>query len=63
MRERFLGRTFENLSGEKKILKIGQLGVELWVAEKSDQNNVSGIGLIHSQINNYSYNFGVGRTD
>ena len=62
MRERFLVTTLENLSGEK-ILKIGQLGVELWVAEKSDQNNVSGIGLIHSQINNYSYNFGVGHTD
>ena len=30
MRERFLVRTFENLSGEKKILKIGRLGVELW---------------------------------
>ena len=45
MRERFYRPTSENLSGKKKILKIGPLGAEITFMQKSNEKRLSGIGL------------------
>ena len=45
MRERFYRPTSENLSGKKKILKVGPLAAEITLMQKSTEKHVSGIGL------------------
>ena len=45
VRKQFLGKTFQDLSGEKEILKIGPSVVELYVSEKSNEKRPRKIGL------------------
>ena len=46
MRKRFYRPTNQNLSGKKKILKIGPLGAEKTFMQKSNEKHLSGIGLM-----------------
>ena len=45
MRKRFYRPTNQNLSGKKKILKIGPLGAEKTFMQKSNEKHLSGLGL------------------
>ena len=45
MRKRFYRPTNQNLSGKRKILKIGPLGAEKTFMQKSNEKHLSGLGL------------------